>query len=55
MVTIGALNERRTPSAGIVARAFTLNFNDVGTEIGQHLSGPGAGKDAGEFKDPEAL
>jgi hypothetical protein len=55
MVTICAFNERRTPSAGIVARAFTLNFNDIGTEVGQHLSGPGTGKDAGKFKNPEAL
>ena len=54
MITVGAFNERRTPSARIVAGAFTLDLDDVGAEIGQHLSGPGPGQDAGKFKDAEA-
>src|SRR5262249_8440763 len=55
MVTIRAFDKRRTPAAGIVARALTLNLDHVGAEIGQHLPGPGTGKNTGKFKNSEAF
>ena len=54
MVTVGAFDERRTPTARIVARSLALDLDHVGAEIGQHLSGPGTGEDAGKFENAEA-
>jgi hypothetical protein len=53
MIAVGALNERRPPSARVVAGAFALDLDYIGAEIGQDLSGPGPGQDAGKFKDAE--
>ena len=53
MTTVGALNEGRPPSARIVAGTFALDLDHIGAEIGQYLSGPGPGQDAGKFKDAE--
>ena len=49
-----AFDEGRAPAAGIVAGARPLDLDDVGAEIGEALSGPGAGEDAREFEDFEA-
>jgi hypothetical protein len=54
MVAVGAFHEGRAPAAGIVAGALALDLDDVGAEIGEHLSGPGTGEDAGKFKNAEA-
>jgi hypothetical protein len=32
---------------------FALDLDYIGAEIGQNLSGPGPGQDAGKFKDAE--
>ena len=40
MVAVGAFDEGRAPAAGIVARALALDLDDVGAEIGEHLSRP---------------
>ena len=54
MVAIGAFDERRPPAAGVVSRAFALNLDDVGAEVGEHLSGPRPGQNAGKFEYAEA-
>ena len=51
MLAVLALDEGRAPAAGVVARPFALDFDDVGAEIGEDLAGPGPGQDAGEFQD----
>ncbi len=50
MVAIGAFDERRTPAAGVVSRAFALDLDDVGAEVGEHLSGPRPSQNAGKFE-----
>src|SRR5947209_12415782 len=45
-----ALDERRPPGARVVAGFGALDLDDVGPEIGEHLSGPGTGKNAGQFQ-----
>ena len=54
LVAVGALDERRTPSARIVARAGTLDLDYVGAEIGEDLPRPRAGQDARELKNTNA-
>src|SRR5262249_11791667 len=54
VIFIRPFDERRAPTARIVARSGALDLDYVGTQIGQHLPGPGPRKDAGEFKDAEA-
>jgi hypothetical protein len=54
MFAVGALNKRRPPAARIIASTLAFHLDDVGAKVGQHLSGPGSGKDAGKFKDAEA-
>ena len=48
-------HEGRPPFAGIVAALRVLHLDDVGAEVGQHLPGPGTGKDAGKLDDADAL
>jgi hypothetical protein len=54
VATPGTLNEGWAPSTGIVSGAFPLNLDNIGAQIGQDLSGPGSGQDAGKLKDTEA-
>jgi hypothetical protein len=54
VVTIDAFNKRRAPAAGIVTGTFSFDLDHIGAKVGQHLSGPRAGKNAGELKDTEA-
>ena len=54
MVAISAFDERRTPAARIVSRSRALHFDDVGAEVGEQLSGPRPGQDAGKFEYAEA-
>jgi hypothetical protein len=50
VAAVGALNERRSPSPRVVAGALALDLDHVGAEVGQHLSGPRPGEDAGELE-----
>ena len=45
-----ARQKGRAPSARIVAGAGALDLDDVGSQIGQRLAGPGPGQDAGQFQ-----
>ena len=53
LFAVGALHKGRAPFAGIVAGALALHLDDVGAEVGQHLTRPGPGQDAGKFEDAE--
>ena len=55
VAAVRTLDEGRAPAAGIVARARPLHLHHVGAEIGQELADPGAGENAGELQDLEAL
>src|SRR5262249_26882312 len=48
MATIGRLDEGRPPAPRVVARPLALDLDDVGTEIGENLPGPGPRQDAGQ-------
>jgi hypothetical protein len=54
VVAVSPFDERRTPAASIVSRSFALDLDDVGTEVGEQLSGPRPGQDAGKFEYAEA-
>jgi len=49
-----ALDERRAPGAGVVARPGPFDLDDVGAEIGKRLTRPGPGEDAREFENFQA-
>src|SRR5262249_12614951 len=53
-IAVLALDERRAPGARVVAGLAALDLDDVGAEIGEHLSGPRPRKDAGQFQDANA-
>jgi hypothetical protein len=53
VVAVGAFDERRTPAAGVVSSALALDFDYIGAEVGEQLSGPRPGQNAGKFKDAE--
>ncbi|MNV50799.1 hypothetical protein D3C71_1428260 [compost metagenome] len=55
VVAVRILQIRRAPGAGVVADAGTLDLDHVGAEIGQHLRGPRAGKDARQIKHTNAF
>ena len=46
-------DERRAPAAGVIAFRG-LDLDDIGTQVGKRLTGPGAGQDAGQFDDLQA-
>ena len=50
MAPLRRLDEGRAPAARIVAATFTLDLNDVGTEVGENLPGPGPGQDTGKLE-----
>ena len=50
----GALDEGRSPGAGIVATFGVFHLDHIGAEIGQHLARPGARKHAGELNHANA-
>jgi hypothetical protein len=52
MAALGRLDKRRAPAARIVAASFTLDLDDVGTEVGENLPCPGAREDAGKLEHP---
>jgi hypothetical protein len=54
MAAIGRRYEGRAPGAGIVAAPGAFDLDDVGAEIGEDLSGPGAGQNAGKFEDAQS-
>jgi hypothetical protein len=54
VVAVRAFYKRRTPATGVVTSSLALDLDHVGTEIGQHLTGPGSGQYAGKFEDAEA-
>ena len=54
IAAVGGFHEGRAPAAGVVAGALALDLDDVGTEIGQGLPGPGTGQNAGEFEDADS-
>jgi hypothetical protein len=54
MAAIGRRHERRPPGPGIVAVAGAFDFDDIGAEVGEDLSGPGASQNAGKFKDAQS-
>ena len=49
-ITILVLNKRRPPATGIITSTRTLHLNHFGTEIRQHLAGPGARQNTAEIK-----
>ena len=50
MAPLRRLDEGRAPAARIVPAAFTLDLNDVGTQVGENLPGPGPGQDTGKLE-----
>ena len=50
MAAVLGLDEGRAPGAGVVAGLAALDLDHVGAEIGQDLSGPRPGQDAGELQ-----
>ncbi len=50
VIALGILKERRTPAAGIVTPCRVFNFDHIGTEIRQHLTGPGASQNARQIQ-----
>src|SRR5207247_4890262 len=52
MAALGRLDEGRPPAPRVVPRPLALDFDDVGTEIGENLPGPGPRQDAGKLKHP---
>ena len=50
-----AFEERRPPAARVVARSRPLDLDDVGAEVGERLTRPRPGEDAGEFDDFHVL
>ncbi len=50
MAPLRRRDEGRAPAARIVAATFTLDLNDVGTEVGENLPGPGPGQDTGKLE-----
>jgi len=50
MAAVGGGHEGWAPGAGIVAVARALDLDDVGAQISEDLSGPGAGQNAGKFE-----
>src|SRR6185437_5560714 len=53
-LAVHAFNKRRAPAARIVAGPFALDLDHVGTQIGEDLARPGAGQNAGKFKNADA-
>ena len=53
MLAVGAFHEWRPPAAGVVADTLALDFDHVGTKVGQHLPRPGSGQNAGQFEDAQ--
>src|SRR5262249_45343446 len=54
MVAVLALDEGRPPGARIVAGLGTLDLDDVGAEIGEHLPGPRSGQNARQLQHANA-
>jgi hypothetical protein len=54
MVAILALDEGRPPGARVVAGLGALDLDDVGAEIGEHLSGPRSGENARQLQHANA-
>jgi hypothetical protein len=54
VVAVSPFDERRAPGTSIVSRSLAFDLDDVGAKVGQHLSGPRPGQDAGKFEDAEA-
>jgi hypothetical protein len=50
VAALGRPDERRTPAARVVTASFSLNFDDVSTEIGENLPGPGPCQNAGKLE-----
>ena len=53
VVAVRVLEERRTPVAGVVALARTLDLDDVGAEVGKDLAGPRAGQNPRQVAPPD--
>ena len=49
----GVFQKGRTPAARIVAGDRPLDLDDIGAEVAQQLSGPGAGQNAGEVENTD--
>jgi hypothetical protein len=54
MPTVSRWYEGRAPGPGIVAGPGAFDLDDVGAEIGEDLSGPGAGQNSGEFENAQS-
>src|SRR5215469_13937494 len=50
VAAVGARHERRAPGPGIVAIAAAFDLDHVGAKVGEDLSGPRTGQNAGEFE-----
>jgi hypothetical protein len=48
---VGALDERRPPAARVVAGSGALDLDDVGSEVGEDLSGPGSCENARKLQN----
>jgi len=46
---------RRSPTAGFVALAGALEFNDLGAEVGEQLAAERSGEDAGGVQHADAV
>src|SRR5258708_2163243 len=53
-IALLAFDERRSPSARIVTGLLALDLDDVRAEVGEQLSGPRAGENAGQFQHANA-
>ena len=52
---VGGGKEGRPPLPRVVATAGALDLDDVGAEIREQLPAPGAGQDAGQLEDADAV
>lgn len=52
-LAVAAANERWSPAAGVIAFG-SFDLDDIRPEIGERLSNPGAGEDAGELEYTES-
>ena len=50
IAAVGGRHERRAPGAGVVARALALHLDDVGAKIGENLTRPRSGQNAGKLQ-----